>query len=123
MVNNLATGYQKTSQGIDSGEGTHGVTAALRFLVEVKHWNGRAEELREVMEEHEAVSDDVDGNVLKEVVLHGYLRWEPTGVDGFTGGPSHSVRRTTRHVSYLLVCTRRKNITKESIWLLGQGRV
>jgi hypothetical protein len=70
----LGTGDEHAPEGVAEWRALH------HLRLQVEHGDGGAEEVREVMQQDEAVPESRDGYALQVVVLHGNLRGQLAGV-------------------------------------------
>lgn len=82
----------------------------LTPVLEVKHGDGRTEEVREVVQQDQAVPEGGDRDVLQVVVLHGDGQGQLPGTDRFVGGPGQTVGWPTGHPVYLFPYVSEKKV-------------
>ena len=73
-------------------------------ILEVEHGQGGAEEVGEVVQQHQAVAQPGHGQTLQVVELHGHRRRQATRAHRLVGGPGQAVGRAACHPVDLLAC-------------------
>ena len=96
-------------------------------VLQVEHGQGGAEEVGEVVQQHQAVAQPGHGQTLQVVELHGHRRRQATRAHRLVGGPGQAVGRAARHPVDLLACEggrkgfRSKLSLAGKIWLEQDG--
>lgn len=98
----LGRRHKHSSEGVKPRHAPIPTVRVTGGVLEVKHAGGWTEEVREVVQEHQAVPQHGDLHRLQVVVLHGNQAWQLASTHWLVGGPGEAVGGATRHTVYFL---------------------
>ena len=102
-VTDLGRGHKDSPEHVGSTQPPGG-ELFLRPLLELKHRQRWTEEVGEMVEEDEPVTQRCYGDAGQLTVLHGHVGRQASGVDRLAGWPRETVGRPTCHTIDLLPC-------------------